>query len=295
MIDQSVYAFSPDNPPFQTVQPGELLTFRTMDCFSNKIREASDLVCDFDYSQANPAAGPVFVAGAEPGDVLVVDILDIQVADRGVITTLPGCGPLHQEQETRTKVVPIRNGKALFNDIEFPIQPMVGVIGVAPGEGKVVCGYPGQHGGNMDCKLITKGARLYFPVRTPGALLAMGDIHAAMGDGELCGTGIEIAGQIAVKTALIKQQPLEWPVLETADKWYVIACAAEYPTALRLASLEMQRLMGAAYGWDVTDCYLYLSVQGDVEICQACKPCSVDLILRLGVPKLPGREFFAPV
>jgi len=288
MFSNCIYAFSPDNKPESTGKPGDTLVFKTMDCFSNTIKTAADLVTSCDYSKMNPAAGPAYIEGAEVGDVLVVDILDIVVASQGVVTTLPGCGPLADTVETRTKVVPIVNGMAQFNDVEFPINPMIGVIGTAPAKEAVVCGHPGSHGGNMDCKLITKGARLFFPVRTAGALLAMGDIHAVMGDSELCGTGVEIPGEITVKVDLIKNTLLEWPVLETADKWYTIACSHDYPEAARFASLELQRLISKAYGWDLTDCYLYLSLQGDMEICQACKPCSVELILRMGVPKRSG-------
>ena len=114
----------------------------------------------------------------------------------------------------------------------------------------------------------------------------MGDVHAAMGDGELCGTGIEIPAEITVKVGLVKGFELNWPVLETADKWYVNANAQEYNEALVAASKEMQRLLCAVSGWDGVEAYMYLSVAGDVEINQGCKPCEVQLSLRLGIPKL---------
>jgi amidase len=287
IIDKSVYNFSKDNEPFVTADPGELLLFRTMDCFSNTIHTEEDLVLNLDYTIANPAAGPVFINGAEPGDVLAVDILDIQVADQGVICTVRGCGPLCDDMEDRTKVVKITDGVAEFNQVKFHIYPMIGVIGTAPEGEPVADGYPGNHGGNLDSKRITKGVRVYFPVRQTGALLQMGDLHATMGDAELCGTGIEIKGEILVRATLIKQFELHWPVTETATHWYVNACAPEYPEALKRASKELQRLICKAYGWDKTDAYLYMSVQSDVEINQACKPCEVDLILRFGTPKLP--------
>ena len=147
-------------------------------------------------------------------------------------------------------------------------------------------GFVGNYGGNMDNKLITKGTRLYFPVRVPGALLQMGDVHATMGDAELCGTGIEIPAEITVRVQLVKSFELHWPVLETADKWYVNANAQEYNEALVNASKEMQRLLMAVSGWDAVETYMYLSVAGDVEINQGCKPCEVQLSLRLGIPKL---------
>jgi len=286
IIEKCVYEFSKDNEPVAQVKPGEILAFKTMDCFSNTIKTEEDLVLDMDYSVANPATGPVFVEGAEKGDVLVVDILDIQVADQGVICTSRGCGPLSDDMEDRTRVVKIKDGVADFQGVKFPIDPMIGVIGTAPDGEPVGDGFPGNHGGNMDSKIIKKGARVYFPVRVAGALLQMGDIHATMGDSELCGTGIEIKGEITVKVSLIKNFELNWPVTETQTHWYVNACAHEFPEASKLASKELQRLICNAYGWDKTDAYLYMSVQSDLEINQACKPCHVELILRFGTPKL---------
>lgn len=289
MIEKYTYEFSAQNIPVERVKKDAVISFKTLDCFSNEIQTEKDLTTNFDNHHTNPASGPVYVEDAEPGDLLVIDILDIKVNDHGVITTLPGVGPLYNNVETRTRIIPIKNGQATFKDLEFPINPMIGVIGVAPKEGAIACGFPGSHGGNMDNHHIVTGSRVYLPVNVPGALLQLGDIHATMGDGEICGTGIEIAAEVSVKVGLIKNFPLEWPVLETNDKWYTIASAVEYPDALQKACLTMQKLIVDAYGWDTTDAYLYMSVQGDVEICQACKPCEVDLVVRFGVPKLPDK------
>lgn len=286
IVDQSVYNFSKNNAFCISANPEEILLFKTMDCFSNRIKTEEDLLHEMDYSIANPAAGPVYINGAEVGDVLAVDILDIKVAEQGVICTSHGCGPLSDDMELRTRVVPITDGFAEFNGVKFLINPMIGVIGTAPDGDDVVDGYPGNHGGNMDSKIITKGVRVYFPVRVKGALLQMGDIHATMGDAELCGTGIEVAGEILVKTSLIKNFELNWPVTETATHWYVNACAQEYPDAVKFASKELQRLLMNVTGWDKTDTYMYMSVQSDVEVNQACKPCEVAMILRMGTPKL---------
>lgn len=289
-IHECVYTFSADNKPLITVASGDMVTFETKDCFGDQINSESQLVTTCDYSKMNPATGPVFVEGAEPGDVLKVEILDVKNANIGTTTTLPNIGPLWDKCESRTKRIPVENGKARFNDIEFPVDTMVGVIGVAPKAGiSVPTGYPGSHGGNLDCKLMVKGATAYFPVSVNGALFQLGDLHAAMGDSELCGTGLEIPGTVIARVSVLKKKSLpvalEWPVLETATMWYTLASAQDYPEALRSASIQMQSLVVQATGWDATDAYLYLSLRGDVETCQACKPCEVDLILRLGVPK----------
>lgn len=288
VIDKVVYNFSKDNAPVETAEPGELLMFKTMDCFSNRIQSEDVLMSSilYGYDVANPASGPVYVNGAEPGDVLVVDILDIKVADHGVIATDNVCGPLHDLSEERTKIIQIEDGMADFNGVKFPIDPMIGVIGTAPDGEPVIDGYPGDHGGNMDSKIIKKGARVYFPVRVPGALLQMGDVHATMGDAELCGTGIEIAAEIIVKISLIKDFELNMPVTETATHWWVNATGPKMDDALYKASVELQRLIMNQTGWDQTDAYMFMSVQCDMQINQACVPCAVAPILRFGMPKL---------
>lgn len=293
MISAVHYAFDPQNKPLQEVKPGDALVFKTMDCFSNEITCESDLTTNFRYDRANPASGPVFVTGAEPGDILVAEINKIAVADQGVATTLPGVGPLCDFMEIRTKVIPIKNGMAQFNGLSLPIRPMIGVIGVAPESGSVPCGFPGSHGGNLDCKLMNEGAKAYFPVRVPGALFQLGDLHAVMGDAEICGTGLEIAGEVTVTLRLIKNKPLDWPILETADKWYAMASSLDYTEALKNATRQLQLLITDVYGWDATDVFFYLSLWGDAELNQASQPCPVPMIVRVGAPKMPDKPLLS--
>lgn len=245
----------------------------------------NQLVTTSDYSKMNPATVPVFVEGAEPGDAIKVELLDIQCDTMGTTTTLPEIGPLWDKCETRTKRIPGEDGKARFKDITFPINTMIGVIGVAPApDNSVPCGFPGSHGGNLNCKLMVKGNTAYFPVRVKGG-------QVQMGDSELCGTGLEINGTVLARISLVKNCPIEWPLLETTDAWYTLASAPDYPEALRHASIQMQKLVAAATGWDPTDAYLYMPLRGDVETYQACKPCEVNLIIRLSVPKADLKKY----
>ena len=299
VITDQVTVFSKDNKPCATAKPGEVLLFKTLDCFSNRIPDEQTTMADLDYSYgfANPAAGPVYIEGAEPGDVLVVDIFDVEVADEGTIATDDHCGPLFETTGYRTKKIPIKDGMATFNEVTFPIDPMIGVIGTAPSGPDVIDGFVGSHGGNMDNKKITKGTRLYFPVRVPGALLQMGDVHATMGDAELCGTGIEIPAEITCRVQLVKDFELNWPVLETlgeGGKWYVNSCGEHYEQALMNGSKELQRLLMRVTGWDAVETYMYMSVQSDVEVNQGCEPCEVDVSLRIGTPKLPQFPVLIP-
>ncbi|SHI75784.1 amidase [Dethiosulfatibacter aminovorans DSM 17477] len=290
IIDKYVYTFSPDNSPIIEIEKGDSVVFKTIDCFSNQIYSDEQLISDVNYDKLNPSTGPVYIRNAEVGDIVVVNIVDISVSDHGVVSSLPEIGPLSDRCDLKTKIIRIEENIAYFNDLELSINPMIGVIGLAPQERSIPTGFPGKHGGNMDCKIITKGSTVYLPVNTPGGLLQIGDLHAVMGDGEVCGTGLEVAGKVTVKIDLIKQFEIKWPIVETNDKWYVITSASDYAIALKHASEVMQKLLEDAYGWDKTDVYLYMSLQGDVEICQGCKPCSVDLVLRLGIPKVNSKK-----
>jgi amidase len=105
--------------------------------------------------------------------------------------------------------------------ISFPSRPMVGVIGVATDRDVISNGFAGEHGGNLDNHLHRPGATVYLPVRQPGGMLAIGDMHAAMGDGEVCFTGVEIAGEVTIRVGLLKGKQGRWPVTELPDRWVV--------------------------------------------------------------------------
>ncbi|WP_051348751.1 acetamidase/formamidase family protein [Peribacillus kribbensis] len=286
--EQSVFAFSKENEPVLKITSGEQVTFQTYDCFSNQIESESDLVTSVDFSRVNPATGPVYVEGAQPGDVLKIEIGQITVREWGVISTLPEMGVLWHRAETRTKIVPVENSSiAHFNErIHFPVNPMIGVIGVAPADEAVPCGLPGNHGGNIDNHVITKGSIVYLPVFVEGALFGLGDVHASMGDGEIGGTGIEIAGEVETKISVLKGTSIPRPMVETDDSWYSVASDEDTQRAIQIACEDMQDLL--VENWDLTptDAYLLMSVAGDVQMCQCCKPSPVDVISRFRMPKL---------
>lgn len=116
----------------------------------------------------------------------------IDLAPQGVMVTSVGLGVLGDHiTEPNTKIIPVHDGFAHFSDdIKLPLTPMIGVMGVATKNGEIHCAVPEDHGANMDTKLVRVGSRVYFPVNAEGAGLAVGDMHACMGDGELSGTGI---------------------------------------------------------------------------------------------------------
>lgn len=287
LIEKSTLTFSKSHKPAAACKPGEIIRFRSMDAFSNMIVSEKQLGTEIPLEESNPAAGPLYVEGAMPGDVLVVKILDIALDAQGIIVTCPDLGPLcTDDMEERTTFVKVERDCACFKGMSIPLNPMVGTIGTAPADGEVPCFYTGKHGGNMDCKQVKEGSTIYLPVFSEGALLQIGDLHAAMGDGELCGAAVEVAGVTTVKVDIIKNTHLEWPLLETNEKWYVNACGKTYYEALKEACREMQRHVRRVTGWDKTDAFMYLSMQADAEInASYCDTSDIPTAVRVGIPK----------
>ena len=292
-LKKFVYSFSKDNPPEAHACSGDVVQFISHDCFEGQIKSEADHEENIDFTHTTPATGPLFIEGAEPGDVLAVDVLDVDIADQGVILTIEGFGALWSTCELRTKMIDIKDGYAHFNDVKWPVDPMIGVIGTAPAGEPVPSGYSFPGGGNMDSRLIRAGATVYFPVQVPGALLAMGDVHATMGDGEVCETGIEIPAKIIVRVRLIKGFTLNWPVTETKDFWFVNTNGRTCDVAIQRGYEELQRLVMNAYGWDATDTTMYLSAQARLEANQAVldenETDEEGDTFRVGVPKLASK------
>lgn len=215
--EDSIVSMSSNNKAKHYCKSGSTVVFQTSDCYNGNLKSEGDLFHLIDYSNINPATGPLYIENAEPGDVLRVDILELKLDSQGVMSVSPGRGALKDfVEEERTKIIKIEDEYAVFNDIlKFPINPMIGVIGTAPKEGEVLNGTPGEHGSNMDCNKIQEGTSLFLPVNVPGALLAMGDLHAVMGDGESATCGIEISGEVTVKVTVLKYAIMPTPFLKT--------------------------------------------------------------------------------
>jgi len=201
-----VFAFDAKNECVAEVMDGETVIFRTHDCFDNQLSEEGSCIGALNWDRINPATGPVYVQNAKAGDVLKVEILEIALDKQGVMCALPDNGVLGSlVKEESVKRIKVEEGKVHFNDkLVFDVTPMMGVIGVAPKDGSINCGTPGCHGGNMDNKRIKVGASLYFPVFHEGAIFSLGDVHAAMGDGEVMVSGVEISAEVKVRLSVIK-------------------------------------------------------------------------------------------
>jgi amidase len=287
--DEIIWAFGPDLEPVLEVEPGATVTFETNDCFTGQITSEDDLVTEIDFDQVNSATGPVAVKGAEPGDSLVAEILDVRPVEVGFACLIPGFGQLiDQVQSPVTRLFRVKDGWIEMNDrVRFPVRPMVGVVGVATDGETLTNGLAGRHGGNLDDHLHGKGARMYFPVRQPGGMFAVGDMHASMGDGEICFTGVEIAGEVDIRFDLVKGKQGTWPVTELPDRWLPHATADDYAEALRLCSEEAAKLLVDEWGFTVEDAFIFLSVACDAGVAQACKPAlGFGTIARFSIPKI---------
>lgn len=285
--EQIVYSMDKKHFPVETIDPGSVLCFQTWDARTGTIQREDDLLIEPHPKGSNPATGPVFIRGAEPGDGLVVEILDVKVAPRGFTGIRPKQGVLgHLIADYRTKLFDIVDGMVIFNDrIRFPVRPMVGVIGTAPSGEGVGNSHPGQHGGNMDHNDVRVGARVHLPVFVPGALLAIGDVHATMGDGEISIAALETCGEVTVRVELAKGENLARPWIEFPDCWISTGDGSVTADAIRVACEEMARLLGRKLGLSVEDAYMLLSIRGDVRVSQCCDPSRLPTTARVVMPK----------
>lgn len=278
-----IYEFNETNQPIATVASGSIIRVETYDCFKNQIDSEDMELTDLDWNQINPATGPIFVEDAKPGDVLKVTIHSIEIDSQGVMLVGPNLGVMgNQIDKLNAKILPIENDKILFNELLLPLNKMIGVIGVAPNGQGVNCGTPGAHGGNMDNKMVTEGATLYFPVAVEGALFGLGDFHAAMGDGEVSVSGVEVAGAATVTLEVIKGEHLEQPMLENEESFTQIASAMTLDEASKIATqLMINRLVERTH-MNVSEVTMLMSAVGQLEICQVVDPL---VTVRFVVPK----------
>ena len=268
--DKIIYNFSQENKPVYFVEDGETFWVETDDCYSGQIKTEEDLRPNIDISIMDAAIGPINISNATPSDVLCVEILDIQFAEQGVMVTSKGLGVLgHRIEKPNTKVIKIEDGYAHFSEsIKLPLTPMIGVMGVTPMEGESHCAVPGDFGGNMDTKELKIGTKVYLPIFVEGAGLAISDLHACMGDGELSGTGIETAGRVLIKVSVIKDKHIDRPILELNDEIYTIATEKTYEKAIEIAVADMVSILQDKLNLDFPDAYRLLSATCDIRISQ---------------------------
>jgi len=277
-------------PPVARLKPGNILEANSLDCFGNGIQKPGDTGAM--AKGDNPLTGPFFIEGAEPGDTLVVHILDLQVdSNQGVGTFSPGFGAInsthytpmleHKPLPERVWFYPINHNDntATFQALDssykvrIPLHPFLGCIGVAPANGEARSSIvPAEFGGNMDSPEVSAGNTLYLPVNVTGALLYFGDGHAAMGDGEIAGSAIEVPMRVRLQVDIIKGKQTGWPRLENEKEIMTTGIYRPVDDAVRIAYTELVGWIHRDYGLSELDAYELLSKVGKLHLNEMVDP-----------------------
>ena len=283
--EHHIYYFDVSHKPVVTIEPGEDVLIETEDCFGHQIVVSSDdFDAQFDYSRVNPATGPIRIVGAEPGDTIEVQIKKVRLQHAGVVATRPGWGPLGDKvAKSLAKVVQIRDAGVEFtHHLVLPVKPMIGVIGTTPADKSVPCNTPGPHGGNLDLRWVTERASVYLPVFVSGALLALGDVHAVMGDGEVGGTGVECRAEVLISVLVHKNVSCPFPVICYRNRCYFVASADTIDHAIVLATEKVVSLLQRRFNLCWEEAYMLASVLANIEICQIVNPLKT---IRVRIPR----------
>lgn len=273
-----LYFFDKRVPPAATITPGSTVIFDTLDTSSGCIKNQADLIAymeNRDPDKVNPVTGPVKVEGAEVGDTITVTIEDILLKPPGFIRTFAlkdSMGALKEEFSDPQGSIATMEENHLVLDfgIKIPVSPMVGTIGVAPAGEPVSTLEPGDHGGNLDLNEVCKGATVHLPVLVPGGMVALGDIHASMGDGEICGTGVEMGASVRTKIRLNKGIHYPRPWIEYPDKWVSYGHGETLEESVKQAVSDMVNLLQGILKISGTEAYMLVSACGHVGIGQSC-------------------------
>jgi len=287
-IDNVKYLYA-TVPPVGRLKSGDVLDTNTLDAAGNALQKPGDTLAM--VKGDNPLSGPFYVEGAAPGDTLAVKILALEVdGPQGWGAIVPGFGALnatgytpmlHRPLPERIWYYPIDRvaGKATFraHDSDFtasiPIHPFLGCIGVAPAGGEARSSVvPAEFGGNMDIPEAAAGNTLYFPVNTAGALLYLGDGHAAMGDGEIAGTAIEVPLRARLQVTVIKGQQTGWPRIENDQSIMAVGAYRPLDDALRIAFTELVAWIHRDYQLSELDAYELLSQVAKIRLAEMVDP-----------------------
>ncbi len=294
------FRWSRDLPPVARLEPGDRLTLDVPDASSGQLGPGSTTadLRRVDLNRVDAAVGPFEVRGAKPGDGLLVRIDSIRVADWGWSAVFREFGLLTDRFEDDLVVWSIgprsaRPARGFLRPVKVPLRPMLGWIGLAPAEGEHPMIPPRRTGGNMDSRLHRAGTTVLLPVEAPGALLSVGDPHAAMGDGEVCGTGIETPARVTLTVDLLPGRAPPYPRVlaprlpaERGPAWVATGIAPDLLDATRAAVENLIALL-AERGLAEKEAYLLASLVGNLHLSEV-----VDLpnfVVSLTFPQeLPG-------
>ena len=293
-------------PPRLTIASGDTVHMACADSSGSQVTPSSS-VDDFqviDRNKIHALTGPIAIGGAEPGDVLEINVLQVEHQGWGWSSVIPGLGFLKEQFRepflfhwTLDREISRSLGPAVV-----PLRPFCGVMGVAPGEdGEFRTRPPGPFGGNLDVRELCTGATLYLPVFNSGALFSAGDAHAAQGDGEVCINGIECPADVSLRFRVHHQQSLSGPLVESAesrspdapaDAWIVVESAADALQAARSATLRMVDLLIARWSFAPVHAYLLCSVAMKLRFSQVVNEPMITVCAAMPKCVLPTRKMF---
>lgn len=286
--DRFSYFFGKDTGELFYVEPGEIFSVETRDCYVDKIKKPDDLenseIFDFIMSHQNPVSGPIYIKGAEPGDVIKVHLKEIKLANQ--VTTCIGAAmgedPHRIFPICKALIYEVYEGKIMMNrDISLPIDPLVGTIGVAPKHECISSEKQGNFGGNIDCQDVKIGSTLWLPVFIEGALLSLGDVHALQGDGEV-GTPFEAAATVTLSVDIVKgySKNMKWPRVENEKNIATIVSSKTFEKAAIEAHREMMYWLQEEYNFNEVDAYVFLNMVAHTRVCQfVCQQVTVRCVL----------------
>jgi acetamidase/formamidase len=295
-------------PPRLTIAPGDTVHMECVDSSGAQVHPAMTLA---EYLKINrdlihALTGPIFVEGAEPGDVLEVNILDVHHKGWAWTSVYPGLGFLKQRFHEPYFFTWKLDG-SVSRSLEpavVPLRPFCGVMGVARAEdGEFRTRPPGIFGGNMDVRELCAGATLYLPVLNRGALFSAGDAHAAQGDGEVCINGMECPVDVTHRFHLHKGRPLSAPMIETAPdphrgaeaaagEWIVVESATDATDAARAATSRMIDFLSARWGFSDIHSYLLCSVAMNLRVSQVVNEPIFTVSAAISKKVLPPQKMF---
>jgi amidase len=269
------YAYSPEHASIGTVQPGERFEVESVEGFSGYFRSPSDFTPER-YAEAEAhkwaVTGPISVAGATAGGAVAVTIHAVDVVTPGVVVYggYTASEPLDWwDDESACELYPVEDGFVRFDDrTSLPARPLIGCLAVAPEDGTVHAKLQGRYGGNLDCRELRAGATLILPVAHEGAGLYFGDCKALMGDGEIVGP--PEVGALVTASAEPRERPaaLEWPRLETSDRFTTLVSGTPLEWSARRAFRELLNWVTDDYDLPRPKAALLLAMVAHAGICQ---------------------------
>ena len=292
-------------PPRLRIDPGDTVHMECLDSSGAQVHARMKLAeyLSIDRARIHALTGPIFVNGAEPGDVLQIDVLEIAHKGWGWTSIVEGLGFLKQRFSAPYLFIWELDGdssKSLAPAI-VPLRPFCGVMGVARAEnGEFRTRPPGNFGGNMDVRELCAGATLYLPVLNSGALFSAGDAHAAQGDGEVCINGIECPVDATLRFHLHKQRSLPGPLIESSAQrkqdnetgWIVVESDKDPTVAAQAATSRMIDLLADRWGFSEVHAYLLCSVALHLKLSQVVNEPMFTVSATMPKHVLPHRNIF---